>query len=198
MVTTRGGGRSTLTTGTSAGSPGVMLALATVGFLVQLLGLGTAQPAGPAVQGGAGAQRRSSRRCWSRSPSWSVARPHPGRRADRPVRRPGDVPAGVLRRRSSRCCSSATSATTRSRRSSSAGSSSASAGRRSRSASRSSAPGSRRTAGPAIGIFGAGMGGTAISALTTVRLVDRYGLDAVPGSPRSCSRRTACWPRSHA
>ena len=31
--------------------------------------------------------------------------------------------------------------------------------------------------GTAIGIFGAGMGGTAISALTTVRLVDRYGLE---------------------
>ena len=78
----------------------------------------------------------------------------------------------------------------------SAGSSSASAAPPSRSASRSSTPGSRRERrGLAIGIFGMGMGGTAISALTTVKLVDgARHRDAVRDHRRSCWRPTRCWP----
>ena len=50
-MTTRGGsGRSTLTTGTSAGSPGVMLGLATVGFLVNFWAWALISPLGVAYR----------------------------------------------------------------------------------------------------------------------------------------------------
>ena len=48
--------------------------------------------------------------------------------------------------------------------------------------------------GTAIGIFGAGMGGTAISALTTVKLSTRTASRRRSCSPQSCSRRTASLP----
>ena len=78
----------------------------------------------------------------------------------------------------------------------SAGSSSASAARPSRSACRSSTPGSRRSGGGwRSGSSASGMGGTAISALTTVKLVDggQFG-DAVPGHRVRCWRSTRWWP----
>ena len=49
-MTTRGGGRSALTTGTSVGSPGVMLALATVGFLVNFWAWALISPLGVAYR----------------------------------------------------------------------------------------------------------------------------------------------------
>ena len=110
-----------------------------------------------------------------------LAGPHPGRCAHRPLRRPGDVPDRLRGRPSSRSCSSASSATPAWPRCWSVASSSASPVRRSRSASRSSTPGSRLSgAGFAIGIFGAGMGGTAISALTTVKLVNAHVGEQAP------------------
>ena len=80
---------------------------------------------------------------------------------------------------------------TRSRRCSSAGSSSGSAGRPSPSGSlrQRVVPAGRR--GFAIGVFGAGMGGTAISALTTVKLVkarsDRRTVPARRGRSGGCT-----------
>ena len=49
-MTTRGGGRSAPTTGTSAGSPGVMLGLATVGFLVNFWAWALISPLGVAYR----------------------------------------------------------------------------------------------------------------------------------------------------
>ena len=51
MLTTRGGsGRSALTAGPSAGSPGVMLGLATVGFLVNFWAWALISPLGVAYR----------------------------------------------------------------------------------------------------------------------------------------------------
>ena len=101
--------------------------------------------------------------------------PHPGGRADRPLRRPGDVPGHLPGRPSSRCCSSGLF-----------GHDSLAAllvgGFFLGIAGTAFAvgvpfvsawfPPERR--GFAVGVFGAGMGGTAISALTTVKLVDAH------------------------
>ena len=72
-------------------------------------------------------------------------------------------------------------------------SSSASAAPPSPSASRSSPAGTRRRgAASRIGVFGIGMGGTAIADFTTVRLADAYGerrpVPAGRGDPRACTR----------
>ena len=157
--------------------PNSMLALATVGLRGQLLGLGAAQPAGPAVQGRGCSLSRSSRRCWSRS-RWSSAR----WAASRSARSPTGSAAGSCSRwsrspRSSRCCTSACPGTPRwpallvggfflgiGGTAFAVGVPFVNAW----------FPPERR--GLAIGVFGAGMGGTAISALTTVKLVTAHGI----------------------
>ncbi len=75
----------------------LMLALATLGFAVNFWALGAAEPARAEAQGRAAAEPRSSRPCWWRCRWWSGRWAYPGRCADRPVRRPGDVPAGFAR-----------------------------------------------------------------------------------------------------
>ena len=180
------------------GRPALMLALATVGFAVNFWAWALLSPLGAAVQG----------RCWHLSAfqqALLVAVPVI-------VGSLGRIPVGALTDRfGGRVMFPLVSLATivpvlflglagqRSlrRRCWSAASSSASPAPRSRSACRSSTPGSRRSgAGLAIGVFGAGMGGTAISALTTVKLVNGPRLGRpVPHHRRRARPSTPSWPR---
>ena len=156
-------------------SPWLMLALATIGFAVNFWAWALISPLGPAVPRAGDARRpeRVRRRAAGRRAGGRrLAGPHPRRCADRPLRRPGDVPDRLRRRRSSRCCSSAFFGHSTPTPLLLVG------GFFLGIAGTAFAvgvpfvnawfPPERR--GLAVGIFGAGMGGTAISALTTVKL----------------------------
>ena len=162
-----------------SGRAWLMLALATVGFAVNFWAWALISPLGPHVPRLRGARRahRVRRGAAGRGAgARRLARPDHRRCADRPVRRPGDVPARSPRSRSCRCCSSPSSPSTPTPCLLVGGFFLGIAG---------TAfavgvpfvnawfPPERR--GLAIGIFGAGMGGTAISALTTVKLFTNVG-----------------------
>ena len=66
--------------------------LATIGFTGELLGLGAARPARPGHQGAARAELRRAVTAGRRAGHRRLARPDPGRRAHRPVRRSDHVP----------------------------------------------------------------------------------------------------------
>ena len=156
----------------ATGGPVLMLTLATIGFAVNFWAWALLSPLGPRFKD-CSASARSSRRCWWRCPVvvGSLGRIPVGR-ADRPVRRPGDVPAGLDRH-------DRAGALPRPGRAHSLtallvggfflgiGGTAFAVGVPFVNAW---FPPERR--GFAIGVFGAGMGGTAISALTTVKLVN--------------------------
>ena len=74
-----------------------MLALATVGFAVNFWAWALLSPAGPRPQESLGLTSLQQALVVAVPRHRGVFGPDPGRRADRPVRRPGDVPRGVVR-----------------------------------------------------------------------------------------------------
>ena len=151
----------------------LQLALATLGFLVNFWAWALLGPLGPGHQGAARPQLRRPVPAGGRAGGGRLAGPHPGRRAHRPVRRAGDVPAGHL--------ATIVPVLTLSVVSSypalivtgfflGIGGTAFAVGVPLVSGWY---PPARR--GFAIGVFGVGMGGTAIANFTTVRLADAYG-----------------------
>ncbi|MDT7708776.1 MAG: transporter, family, nitrate/nitrite transporter [Pseudonocardiales bacterium] len=144
------------------------------GFLVQLLDLGADQPARCGLPRRAGPQRLPAGLPRRGPGGRRVGRADPCRCADRPVREPGDVPGserpddrpGAVRRVHRRHVPAADRwrVLARDRRDRL---------RRGRAAGQRLVPAATPRA--CVGVFGIGMGGTAVSAFATVRLADAYG-----------------------
>ena len=108
-MTARHDAEATTGTPTTTGGPVLMLVLATLGFAVNFWAWALISPLGADVpqDGGAGRAVRVRRGAPGGGPrARRVAGPDRRRRAHRPVRRPGDVPARLRRPRSCRCSSS--------------------------------------------------------------------------------------------
>ena len=87
-----------ITTQRAQRRPWVMLAVATLGFALNFWAWALLSPLGPLFRTAGHARpvvRVRRRAAGRRTGAGRLAGPDPGRRADRPVRRPGDVPAGV-------------------------------------------------------------------------------------------------------
>ena len=96
MTTSGAAGRSTATTGTSAGRPGVMLGLATVGFLVNFWAWALISPLGVAYREQLGLTAFQQALLVAVPVIVGSVGPHPGGRPDRPAGGAGDVPGRQL------------------------------------------------------------------------------------------------------